>query len=42
MERTMAEYLAGEREQPKQMEEKMSELSDDDVKALLHFYAAQQ
>ncbi len=42
MERTMAEYLAGEREQPKQMEEKMNELSDDDVKALLHFYAAQQ
>ena len=42
MERTMAEYASGEREQPKQMEEKMNELTDEDVKALLHFYAAQQ
>lgn len=42
MEKSFAEYLAGEREQPKQMEEKMAELSEDDVKALLHFYASQQ
>lgn len=42
MERTFAEYMADEREQPKQMAEKMGELSDDDVKALLNFYASQQ
>lgn len=39
---TFAEYAAGEREQPKKMEEKMSALSDDDVKALVHYYASQQ
>ena len=39
---TFAEYKAGEREQPKKMEEKLNVLSDDDVKALLHFYASQQ
>ena len=42
METTFAQYLSGEREQPKQMKQKMDELSEDDVKALLHFYAAQQ
>lgn len=42
MEATFAEYLAGEREQPKSMEDKLNELSEDDVKALLHFYASQQ
>ena len=42
MEATFAEYLAGEREQPKSMEEKLNELSEDDVKARLHFYASLQ
>jgi sulfide dehydrogenase cytochrome subunit len=37
-----AQYRAGEREQPKKMEEAISSLSDDDFKALLHFYASQQ
>jgi len=39
---TFAEYRSGEREQPKKMEEKLSALSDDDVKALVNFYASQQ
>jgi sulfide dehydrogenase cytochrome subunit len=39
---TFAEYNAGEREQPKKMEEKLNALSDDDVKALIHYYASQQ
>jgi sulfide dehydrogenase cytochrome subunit len=39
---TFAEYRAGEREQPKKMEEKLNALSDDDVKALVHYYASQQ
>ena len=39
---TFAEYRAGEREQPKKMEEKLSALSDDDVKALVNYYASQQ
>ena len=39
---TFAEYRAGDREQPKKMEEKLSALSDDDVKALVNFYASQQ
>ena len=39
---TFAEYRSGEREQPKKMEEKLNALSDDDVKALVHFYASQQ
>ncbi len=42
MERTFAEYMAGDREQPKAMADKMGALSEDDVKALLHFYASQQ
>jgi len=42
LESTFAEYAAGEREQPKQMQEKLGPLSGDDVKALLHFYASQQ
>jgi sulfide dehydrogenase cytochrome subunit len=37
-----AQYRAGEREQPKKMEEAISSLSDDDVKALMHYYASQQ
>ena len=39
---TFAEYRAGEREQPAKMEEKLNALSDDDVKALVHYYASQQ
>jgi sulfide dehydrogenase cytochrome subunit len=39
---TFAEYRSGEREQPQKMEEKVSALSDDDVKALVHYYASQQ
>ena len=42
LEDTFAEYRAGEREQPKKMEEKVNALSDDDVKALVHYYASQQ
>ena len=42
METSFAQYASGEREQPKQMKEKMDALSADDVKALLHFYASQQ
>lgn len=42
MKATFAEYAAGDREQPKSMKEKMDALSDDDVKALLHYYASQQ
>ena len=42
LEDTFAEYAAGDREQPKKMEEKLSALSDDDVKALIHYYASQQ
>ncbi len=42
LEDTFAEYSAGEREQPKKMEEKLSALSADDVKALVHYYASQQ
>jgi len=39
---SLAEYRSGEREQPGQMEEKINELSDDDVKALLNYYASLQ
>ena len=42
LETTFAEYAAGEREQPNKMKEKMDLLSDDDVTALLHYYASQQ
>lgn len=42
LEDTFAEYKSGEREQPKKMEEKLNALSDDDVKALIHYYASQQ
>ena len=36
------QYAAGDREQPAKMKEKMDELSEADVTALLHYYAAQQ
>lgn len=42
LEMTLAEYRSGEREQPEPMEKKTSALSDDDVKALLNYYASQQ
>jgi len=42
LEDTFAEYLAGERDQPKKMEEKLNALSEDDVTALIHYYASQQ
>lgn len=42
MEATFAEYASGDREQPKKMEEKMTALSADDTKALIHYYASQQ
>ncbi len=42
LEAQLAAYRAGEREQPKKMEEKVSALTDDDVKALVNFYASQQ
>ena len=42
LEAQLADYRAGEREQPKKMEEKVSALTDDDVKALVHYYASQQ
>ena len=42
MEATFAEYASGEREQVKSMKDKMDELTDEDTKALLHFYASQQ
>jgi len=42
MKTTFAEYAAGDREQPKQMQKMLDELSDADVTALLHYYASQQ
>ena len=39
---TFAEYMSGEREQDKSMEAAMSSLSEDDVKALLNYYASLQ
>ena len=42
LEDTFAEYMAGEREQPQKMEEKLSALGEDDIKALVHYYASQQ
>jgi len=42
LEDTFAEYKSGEREQPSKMEEKLNALSDDDIKALVNYYASQQ
>lgn len=39
---TFAQYRAGEREMPGPMKKKIDALSDDDVKALINFYASQQ
>lgn len=42
MKMTFAQYRAGEREQPGPMKMLLDALSDDDVNALLHYYASQQ
>lgn len=42
LEMTFAQYRAGDREQPEPMHKKISGLSDDDVKALVNYYASQQ
>jgi len=39
---SFAEYAAGTREQPGKMQEKMDALSEDDVKALVHYYGSIQ
>lgn len=39
---TFAEYAAGERDQPGRMKQVMDPLSDDDVEALVNYYASQQ
>lgn len=42
LDQTFAEYAAGKREQPSKMADKMAELSDEDVTALLAYYASLQ
>lgn len=42
LEFTFADYEAKHRAMPKKMREKMRDLTGDDVKALLHFYASQK
>lgn len=42
LERTFAEYRTGERDQSPRMKETMDGLSEDDIQALLHYYASQQ
>ena len=42
MEATFAQYKADERDQPSKMRDKMNELSADDEKALIAYYASQQ
>ena len=42
LEATFAEYASGAREQDKSMKDKMDQLSAEDTKALLHYYASQQ
>lgn len=42
MKATFAEYASGAREQDKSMKDKMDELTAEDTKALLHYYASQQ
>jgi sulfide dehydrogenase cytochrome subunit len=42
LEASFADYASGDRDQPEKMQEKMANLSDADVKALLHYYASQQ
>jgi sulfide dehydrogenase cytochrome subunit len=42
LEAEFASYLSGDRPQDKKMKEKMDALSEDDAKALIHYYASQQ
>jgi sulfide dehydrogenase cytochrome subunit len=35
-------YLSGDRDQPKKMKEKMASISEEDIDALVHYYASQQ
>ena len=42
LETTFAQYASGEREQPDRMKEKMDPLTEDEVTALIHYYASQQ
>ena len=42
LEQSFADYKSGEREQPGKMKEKMDLLSDDDAKALVHYYGSIQ
>ena len=42
LEMMLAEYRATERDQPEPMQKKIAGLSDDDVKALVNYYASQQ
>lgn len=42
LEQSFTEYRGGERDQPPRMQQAIDQLSDDDVKALLHYYASQQ
>ena len=42
LENSFKQYASGERDQPKQMKEKLDALSDADITALVHFYASQQ
>ena len=39
---TFADYMSGDRDQPGKMKEKMDQLSDDDVKALVNYYGSVQ
>ena len=42
LEMAFAEYRSGDREQAEPMKKKLDALSDDDIKALVHYYASQQ
>lgn len=42
LETSFAQYAAGTREQPAKMQEKLDALSDDDIKALVHYYGSIQ
>lgn len=42
LETSFAEFSSGDREQPKKMQQAISALSDDEVQALVHYYASQQ
>ncbi|MBT8066354.1 MAG: c-type cytochrome [Gammaproteobacteria bacterium] len=42
LKQSFVDYKAGTREQPRKMQEKIDALSDDDVKALVHYYGSIQ